>query len=157
MTAGDGYATVTVGIEFEGSLIRLQSQHSATPDALRMGATSMIDVILRMMREREVGHVREHVRAPQPDHNDFFPQNHPGAGGGGVGARGAGGGGDGAGGGRPHDAFMARAQGATDAFQTESQSVTPSPSGNESQSVTPSPSGKRPPPLRPSLAPPERP
>ena len=56
MTAGEGYATVTVAIEFEGSLIRLQSQHSATSDAIRMGATSMIDVILCMMREREVGH-----------------------------------------------------------------------------------------------------
>ena len=126
MAAGEGYATVTVAVGFEGSLIRLLSQHLASPYALREGATSMIEVVLRMMGEREVGHVLEHVRAPPPDHNDFFPQNHPGAGGGGVGARGAGGGGDGAGGGRPHDAFMARAQGATDAFQTESESVTPS-------------------------------
>ena len=55
-TAGEGYATVTVAVEFEGSLIRLQAQHIFTPDALRMGATSMIDVILRMMREHEVGH-----------------------------------------------------------------------------------------------------
>ena len=52
----EGYATVTVAVEFEGSLIRLQAQHIFTPDALRMGATSMIDVILRMMREHEVGH-----------------------------------------------------------------------------------------------------
>ena len=124
--ADEGYALVTLSVEYKGSLIRLQSSHLATPDALREGAASMVEVVLRMMREREVGHVLEHVRAPPPDHNDFFPQNHPGAGGGGVGARGAGGGGDGAGGGRPHDAFMARAQGATDAFRTESQSVTPS-------------------------------
>ena len=51
------YVTVTVAVEFEGSLIRLQAQHLATPDALRMGATRMIEVLLRMMREREVGHV----------------------------------------------------------------------------------------------------
>ena len=125
MAAGEGYATVTVAVEYEGSLIRLQTQHLASPDALREGATSMIEVVLRMMGEREVGHVLEHVRAPPSDH-------HIGSGGGGVGARGAGGGGDGAGGGRPHEAFMARAQVATEtsrpslAFQTESQSVTPS-------------------------------
>ena len=53
---GPLHATVTVAVEFEGSLIRLQAQHIFTPDALRMGATSMIDVILRMMREHEVGH-----------------------------------------------------------------------------------------------------
>ena len=53
---GPLHATVTVAVEFEGSLIRLQAQHIFTPDALRMGATGMIDVILRMMREHEVGH-----------------------------------------------------------------------------------------------------
>ena len=48
--------TVTVAVEFEGSLIRLQAQHLATPDAIRVGAKSMVDVVIRM-REREVGHV----------------------------------------------------------------------------------------------------
>ena len=51
------HATVTVAVEFEGSLIRLQAQHLATPDAIRVGAKSMVDVVIRMMREREVGHV----------------------------------------------------------------------------------------------------
>ena len=36
--ADEGCPTVTVAVEFEGSLIRLQSQHIATPAALRMGA-----------------------------------------------------------------------------------------------------------------------
>ena len=54
---GPLHATVTVAVEFEGSLIRLQAQHLATPDAIRVGAKSMVDVVIRMMREREVGHV----------------------------------------------------------------------------------------------------
>ena len=141
LLADEGYALVTLSVEYEGSLIRLQSPHLATPNALREGAASMVEVVLRMMREREVGHVLEHVRAPPPDHNDFFPQNHPGASGGG----------DGAGDGGPHDAFMDRARVAA---ETSSPSLA---FKTESQSVTPSPSGKRPPPLRPSLAPPERP
>ena len=51
------HATVTVAVEFEGSLIRLQAQHLATHDVMRVGANSMVDVVIRMMWEREVGHV----------------------------------------------------------------------------------------------------
>ena len=56
---GEGplHATVTVAVEFEGSPIRLQAQHLATLDAIRVGAKSMVDVVIRMMWEREVGHV----------------------------------------------------------------------------------------------------
>ena len=43
---GPLHATVTVAVELEGSLIRLQAQYLATPDALRMGAASMIERLL---------------------------------------------------------------------------------------------------------------
>ena len=55
--AGPLYATVTVAVEFEGSLIRLQAQHLANLVAIRVGANSMVDVVIRRMRERDVGHV----------------------------------------------------------------------------------------------------
>ena len=59
MAADEGvlHATVTVAVEFEVALIRLLSEHPATPAALHMDATDMIEAIVRMMREREVGHL----------------------------------------------------------------------------------------------------